>query len=130
MTKVFIGGSRRMGHLNRELCRRIDSIMLGSMTILVGDANGVDKAVQKYCAEKHYDKVVVFCAGASCRNNLGNWETKHIEVDRATKDYRFYMAKDLQMANEADYGFMIWDAKSGGTLSNMLELLEIGRAHV
>jgi hypothetical protein len=31
------------------------------------------------------------------------------------------------MAKEADYGFMIWDAKSSGTLSNILELLERGK---
>jgi hypothetical protein len=36
------------------------------------------------------------------------------------------MAKDLHMAREADYGFMIWDGQSSGTLSNILELLEMG----
>ncbi len=35
------------------------------------------------------------------------------------------MAKDLEMAKEPDYGFMIWDAKSSGTLSNILHLLEM-----
>ena len=28
------------------------------------------------------------------------------------------------MAKEADYGFMLWDAKSNGTLNNLLNLLE------
>ena len=27
------------------------------------------------------------------------------------------------MAKDADYGLMIWDAKSAGTLSNLIELL-------
>ena len=123
--KVFVGGSRQMGRLNREIRQRLDNIMAQSFTILVGDANGVDKAVQKHCADKHYDKVIVFCAGNFCRNNVGNWETKYIAVDRGTKDYRFYMAKDIEMAKEADYGFMIWDAESSGTLSNILNLLEM-----
>ena len=125
--KVFVGGSRQMGRLNREIRQRLDNIMAQSFTILVGDANGVDKAVQKHCADKHYDKVIVFCAGNFCRNNVGNWETKHIAVDRGTKDYKFYMAKDIEMAKEADYGFMIWDAESSGTLSNILHLLEMDK---
>ncbi len=125
--KVFVGGSRQMGRLNKEIRQRLDNIMTNSFTILVGDANGVDKAVQKHCADKHYGNVTVFCAGNSCRNNLGSWETRHVTVDRATKDYRFYMAKDLHMAREADYGFMIWDGQSSGTLSNILELLVMGK---
>lgn len=125
--KVFVGGSRQMGRLNKEIRQRLDTIMASSFTILVGDANGVDKAVQKHCADKHYGNVTVFCAGNSCRNNLGSWETRHVAVDRSTKDYRFYMAKDLHMAREADYGFMIWDGQSSGTLSNILELLEMGK---
>lgn len=98
-----------------------------SFTVLLGDASGVDKAVQKYFADKHYNSVIVFCAGSSCRNNIGGWEIRHIRVDRSSKDYKFYMAKDVEMAREADYGFMIWDTKSGGTLSNILELLEMGK---
>lgn len=116
-----------MGRLNCELRQRLDSMMAQSFTILVGDANGVDKAVQKYCANSHYSNVVIFCAGHSCRNNIGGWTTKHIHIDRSTRDYKFYMAKDIEMAKEADYGFMIWDAESGGTLSNILEMLERGK---
>ena len=127
MSKVFVGGSRRMGRLNRDVRERLDNIMKRSFTVLVGDANGVDKAVQKHFADKCYGNVLVFCAGNSCRNNIGGWETKYVKADRATKGYRFYMAKDLEMAQEADYGFMIWDARSAGTLSNILELLERGR---
>jgi adenine/guanine phosphoribosyltransferase-like PRPP-binding protein len=127
MTKVFIGGSRRIGRLNNEIRQRLDNIIAHSFTVLVGDASGVDKSVQKHFADKHYGNVIVFCAGRSCRNNVGGWETKHLQVDGSTKDYRFYMAKDIEMAKEADYGFMIWDAQSGGTLSNILELLEMGK---
>jgi len=127
MTKVFIGGSRRMGRLNSEIRQRLDNIMAQLFTVLVGDASGVDKAVQKHCADKNYSNVIVFCAGSSCRNNIGGWETKYIHIDTSTKDYRFYMAKDIEMAKEADYGFMIWDTKSSGTLSNILELLEMGK---
>ena len=35
----------------------------------------------------------------------------------------YYTAKDLEMVRVSDYGLMIWDCKSTGTLSNMIELL-------
>ena len=43
------------------------------------------------------------------------------------KGFDFYVLKDLRMAREADYGFMIWDAKSRGTLNNIFNLLDEGR---
>jgi hypothetical protein len=124
MKKVFIGGSRRFWNLSQEVCERLEAITAQSFTVLVGDANGTDKAIQKYLAEKGYNNAIVFCAGDVCRNNVGNWETNSVEVERSKKDYRFYMKKDLEMAKEADFGFMIWDRQSSGTLSNILELLE------
>jgi hypothetical protein len=127
MKKVFIGGSRRFWNLPQVVCERLDGIIAQSFTVLVGDANGTDKAIQKYLAEKGYKNVIVFCAGDACRNNIGNWKTNSVEVERSKKDYRFYMKKDLEMAKEADFGFMIWDRQSSGTLSNILELLERGK---
>ena len=35
----------------------------------------------------------------------------------------YFTAKDLEMARTSDYGLMIWDCKSTGTLSNVIELL-------
>jgi hypothetical protein len=52
MTKVFIAGSRRLSRLNADVKRRIDTTIEKDFTILVGDANGADKAVQRYLAEK------------------------------------------------------------------------------
>lgn len=124
MIKVFIGGSRKVTRLNKIIKNRIDNIINKDFTILVGDANGVDKAVQKYLFDKGYNNVFVFCTGNNCRNNLGNWITKNIETTQARKDFSFYTIKDLEMAKESDYGFMIWDAKSKGTLNNIINLLK------
>ena len=123
MTKVFIGGSRRIAKLNPAIKGRADSIIQNNYLVLIGDANGADKSMQTYLAGKNYRNVLVFCAGNRCRNNVGSWETRHIKPERETKDFSFYAAKDLEMAKEADYGFMIWDAESKGTLHNMLSLL-------
>ena len=123
MTKVFIGGSRRVGRTNALLRKRLDNIMENGFPILIGDANGADRAIQKYLHSKHYDNVRVFCSGGICRNNLGNWETRSIAVGTRRRDAQFYSAKDRVMAQEATIGLMMWDGKSVGTMLNLFRLL-------
>jgi len=38
------------------------------------------------------------------------------------------MVKDLEMTKDSDYGFMLWDGKSSGTLSNAVELLKMNKS--
>lgn len=122
--KVFIGGSRQITRLNKAIRDRIDNIIQKEYIVLIGDANGADKSVQKYLFDKGYNKVRVFCMGNECRNNIGHWETKHIIETRNRKDYYYYSIKDLEMVRDTDYGFMIWDGKSKGTLNNIINLLK------
>lgn len=125
MNKVFIGGSRKITKLNSDITSRIGNIMQSGYTILLGDANGVDKSVQKYLQDKQYRNVLVYCMGTQYRNNLAHWETKHIlDSQKNKKDFFHYSLKDMEMAKEADYGFMIWDGRSKGTLNNILNLLK------
>ena len=121
---VFIGGSIRISRLNNIIRDRLNNIIIQGLQIYIGDANGVDKAVQKYLNEKNYKKVTVFCSGNSCRNNIGNWKTEYITVSNKLKGRNFYMVKDKIMAEKAQYGFMVWDGKSAGTLNNALNLLK------
>lgn len=123
MKKVFIGGSRKISKINNEIKKRIDNIIKQNFTILIGDANGVDKSVQKYLTLKEYNKVHVFCTGNKCRNNVGEWDVKYIETNLPRKGYEYYVLKDIEMAKEADYGLMIWDGKSRGTLNNVMNLI-------
>ena len=123
MTKVFIGGSRRVSRLGAPVHARLDKIIDKGLAVIVGDANGADKAVQQYLFNKHYDNVEVFCSGTACRNNVGHWPTRQIHTDTHDKGLRFYTAKDRAMSSEATYGFMVWDGKSTGTLLNVLRLL-------
>jgi hypothetical protein len=122
--KVFFGGSRKVTGLNQEIRERIDSIIKQGFTILIGDANGADKSMQKHLAERGYKKVVVYCMGDGCRNNIGQWEIRTMRSNREHKDFSYYAIKDLQMSEEATFGFMIWDGKSKGTLNNVLNLIE------
>jgi hypothetical protein len=124
--KVFIGGSRAASKLNAVICARLDDLMKRGCTILVGDANGADKAVQTYFAQKHYNNVTVFCM-EECRNNIGGWPTRSIEPPAGSRGFSYYAAKDFVMAEEAQCGVMLWDAKSKGTLQNMLNLIAAGK---
>lgn len=123
MNTVFVGGSRRVSNLNPEVRKRIDRIIANRFPVLIGDANGADKAVQLYLKSRHYDQVEVFCVEGSCRNNAGNWPLRKIPAPNHRKDFSFYEAKDKVMAEEASLGFMIWDGKSIGTLMNVFRLV-------
>ncbi|MFQ5993318.1 MAG: hypothetical protein ACE5NA_12855 [Nitrospiraceae bacterium] len=129
--KVFIAGSRRLSRLNKDVKSRIDNIVDKGFTVVVGDANGVDKAVQRYLSSRNYRDVVVFCMEGGCRNNIGDWPTQTIRADeRGRRDFGYYSTKDRAMAKEADYGLMLWDGRSRGTLGNIVHLVREGKAVV
>jgi len=120
--KIFIGGSRAVSKLNEVIRDRLDDVVKKGCTVLIGDANGGDKAVQQYLSDRHYSNVVVFCM-ENCRNNVGNWPTRSIEPPPGSTGFSYYSAKDLMMSQEARCGLMLWDGKSKGTLQNMLRLI-------
>ena len=123
MTKVFIGGSRKISRLNADVRGRIDGIIEKRLPVVIGDANGADKAVQKYLYGKDYSMVEVYCAGDHCRNNFGGWPMRRVLANGKHKNFAFYTAKDRVMAEEASVGLMIWECKSVGTLMNMFRLI-------
>ena len=130
MNRVFIGGSRTISRLPEEARERLKSIMEKKLTVLVGDAKGADAAVQRHLHENSYENVIVYCSGVQCRNNVGNWTTRNIEVAKDESGYEYYALKDREMAQEAEYGFMIWDGKSPGTVLNVLRLVNAGKKAV
>jgi hypothetical protein len=124
MTTVFLSGSRKIGRLNNEIRDRLSNIVAKNLSVVLGDANGADKAMQKFFAEIGYADVTVYCSGDVCRNNFGRWKERNVEVGPGVKGRRFYTEKDKRMADDADYGFLLWDGKSSGTLMNLIELLK------
>jgi len=124
MRKVFVGGSRRISRLNKKAAQTIDQLIEKGLTVLMGDANGADRAVQTYLANRKYENVVIFCVQNRCRNNIGNWETRSVETSIKNNTFQFYSIKDFEMAKETDYGFMLWDSKSKGTLNNIINLVK------
>lgn len=129
MNTVFIGGSRRVSILPSEIKVRLENVITSGHHVVVGDANGADKAVQKYFRDAGYRNVTVFCSGEP-RNNLGPWPTRKVIPPVLVKSFQFYAAKDREMAREADFGLMIWDGKSPGTVLNVLRLVRAGKIAV
>ena len=124
MTKVFIGGSRRITRLEAEVRRRLDRIVEKGLPVVIGDANGADKAVQRYLNDRQFEKVEVFSADESPRNNAGGWPVRVIRPGHARRDFDYYAAKDRAMAAAATVGLMLWDGQSRGTLMNVLRLAD------
>lgn len=126
MTTVFLSGSRKINRINDTIRQRIDNMVSKQLSIIIGDANGADKAMQSYLAEIAYPDVTVFCSGNRCRNNIGEWHTKNIVVTEHLSGRDFYAQKDKEMARLADFGLVLWDGKSSGSMANVLELLKLG----
>lgn len=130
MTRVFIGGSRRISRLSAEVRARIDRIVGKDLAVVIGDANGADKAVQQYLRRRGYARVEVFCSDATPRNNAGNWPVRVIRPVHAKRDFDYHATKDRAMASEATVGLMLWDGHSRGTLLNILRLATQGKPTV
>jgi hypothetical protein len=125
---VFVGGSRAIGILPDVFRERLGNIVAGGLGVLVGDAPGADKAVQAFFAQAGYRAVTVFSGGAKPRNNLGGWSTRVVEAKAA--GFEFHAAKDRAMAAEADFGLMMWDGVSPGTILNVLRMVRLGKPAV
>ena len=124
MHKVFISGSMAIKKISLDVLARVDNIIESGYQVLVGDADGVDTSIQTYLLERNAQSVLVYCAGNQPRNNIGDWPVNKIETKYSIGTRAYFTAKDLAMAEDCDYGLMIWDAKSTGTLSNAIELLK------
>lgn len=121
--KVFIAGAHSVHDLDISVRQRMMTISQKGFDVLVGDCYGVDTSVQKFYSDLGYNKVTVFASNGKARNNIGNWNIRCVTVPSYFRGFDFYKQKDIAMANEADYGFMIWDGKSRGTLNNTINLV-------
>jgi len=129
MNTVFIGGSRHVQHLNSAIREALEHVVQQRMHVVIGDADGSDRAAQAFLAEKLYGNVVVYCMEGICRHNLGGWVVRPVKAN-GKRGFDYYALKDLEMVREADWALMIWDGKSKGTLLNILRMLEYGKPTV
>lgn len=119
---MFIAGPRAISKLDGKVEDKLHNIFQNNLTVVVGDANGVDKAIQQYFYDLKYQNVFVYASLGKARFNIGNWKVEKVDVENRLKGFDFYAAKDLNMADVADYGFMLWNGKSKGTLNNIINL--------
>jgi len=124
MHKVFISGSMRINHLDKNVLDRIDNIVASEYQVIIGDADGIDSSVQKYLNSKNSSLVIAYCSGKQPRNNAGNWVLKRVHTSATPGTRSFFTAKDKEMADDCDYGLMVWGTESSGTLSNAIELFK------
>ena len=119
--RIFIGGSKTIYKIDDNVKEKLQEIIKNQNDVLIGDCFGVDKAVQEFFYENRYRNVTVYVSGENVRNNVGDFKVYSIPTDKT--GFAFYRQKDIAMAKEANCGFMIWDGKSKGTLSNIFDLL-------
>lgn len=131
MQTVFIAGSISIRRLHEKVKNRIDNIIRSiDLNVVVGDADGVDTSIQNYLSHNSAQNVTVYCSGDNPRNNVANWPVKNIYPKASQGTRAYFTAKDIEMARASDYGLMIWDCKSPGTLSNVMELLKYNKKSV
>jgi hypothetical protein len=121
---LFTGGSRHIRHVPEQVRTMLHRCTEQGTPVIVGDANGADKALQTYLAQRHYPHVTIYYAGTTIRTNVGGWPQISVPVPAGKKAREQYMVRDARMADDADSGLMLWDGKSAGTINNVLNLLE------
>lgn len=121
--KVFIAGPRAISVLDKNIEERLHNIYSNDITVIVGDAEGIDTAVQKYFYRLGYSNVNVYATQGKARNNIGSWNVETVDAGNKHGGFEYFAAKDLKMAEDTDYGFMIWNGTSKGTLNNIINLI-------
>jgi len=96
--------------------------MDAGVNIIVGDADGANTAVQRFCVSLEYKNVTVFASNGKARNNLGGFPMRNVRAAGFGRD--FFTQKDIAMTDASDCGLVIWDGKSKGTKTNIDRLAQ------
>lgn len=127
--KVFISGSISLGSLSEEIKTSINKIIYNGFEIFVGDADGIDALVQKYCLSKHYFNVTVYSISSYPRFIASDeFRSKKVDVSEEIKKERErQQEKDKMMTIQSDYSLVIWNGKSKGSYANILRAFDSGK---
>ncbi|MDH3662465.1 MAG: hypothetical protein OEU92_20955 [Alphaproteobacteria bacterium] len=127
MTTIFLSGSRSIRSLQTPVVSRLNGIVDKGFDIVVGDAAGADIRFQSLLNGWGFRAVTVFVSGHRCRNNVGDWPVQNVPVDPSLRGRAFYTVKDRRMAAIANFGFVLWDGRSPGSLNNCREVVRQGK---
>lgn len=123
---IFVSGSLSIRQLPQAVKARLGKIVDDGVPVLVGDARGVDTAVQLYLSDWNVDAVTVFCTGSTPRNNIGGWPVTRVKSDARPGTREWHSAKDREMSLLAGTGLVIWDGTSKGSGFNIRRLSDRG----
>lgn len=124
---LFISGSMSIRVLPDRVCEHLRLILDLKLSIVIGDAPGIDAAVQRFLVDRGKRDVTVFCAGANPRNNIGQWPVQCVSANAPPGTREWHTAKDREMSRLAGSGFVIWDGASRGSLANIERMRQLGR---
>ena len=131
---VFISGTSKLQDksstyyregLPDPIKKEIDGYIRDKKKIIVGDAPGLDTAVQEYLAEKGYKKVVVYGTDYT-RTNKGKWK-EHISDGSQYEEgsSEWHKVKDKAMQDDAMSGLavVLENGGAGATRKNVEALV-------
>lgn len=131
---VFISGTSKLQDKSSTYYRKglpdpikkeIDDYIRDKKKIIVGDAPGLDTAVQEYLAEKGYKKVVVYGTDYT-RTNKGKWK-EHISDGSQYEEgsSEWHKVKDKAMQDDAMSGLavVLENGGAGATRKNVEALV-------
>ncbi|MDO4538042.1 MAG: hypothetical protein Q4B54_07755, partial [Coriobacteriales bacterium] len=137
---VFISGSRSQAEIPQVVQHSLDAIVEQSLGILIGDSDkGVDREIIDFLRVPLYQNVTIFTVRDQPRVKAeAAWRVRKIEADGSLRPQARQMEKDRAMANEADWGMVVFDPLrknrygslqvSSGSLRNTVQMLLQGKA--
>ena len=115
--------------LDQNMKNEIDLVIKSNAQIIIGDAPGADTRIQEYLAEKGYSNVIVYTTDEHVRNNVGDWEVRHIDGGGNTEERLIRRQKDIAMTSKATRGLAIMpedDRPDSATSLNVERLKDSG----
>jgi len=122
---IFISGSIAIKKLPFQVQESIQTMIDKKMTILVGDAPGIDTLVQDLCNKQEYVDVIVYTITSSPRYKANKgFQEKSIFVGQEIKKERERQTyKDKAMSEDSIFSLVVWDGSSKGSYANILRAL-------
>ncbi len=139
---IYLAGSRvgvSTGRLPQSVRDRVGTIVRRGMRVVIGDANGADRALQMLLRELGHKDVSVIVGGSGRVRNLADpdWPVERIGADSPLTGKALMTIKDEAMGERATHGLMVWsdvytnrfgrESVSSGTLRNVWQLLSAGK---
>lgn len=110
---VFISGSVKVNSIPENVKNNIRKEMKKGSRFIIGDAPGIDTAVQKFLADEKYKKVDIYTVmKKNARNNADDgklgWNVKNVDASRYEEGTPEWQAtKDTAMINRSDTGIAV-----------------------